>query len=351
LKTLKVENLKLHIIFWGIFIIYELSVSYSFGGQFSSIADYAAHYLLNIGIFYFNAHIVLPSAIRYNKKSYVVLFLLIIAELALYLGLKFLLLNFLFAVNVYVSRPITNTRFFLVESIWRAVYFIGLSTGYWFALSTIKNRNKIADLENINLRNELQNQVLEKTLLATENAYLKSQINPHFLLNTLNFLYNSVSKFSEKIAGSVMLLSDIMRYALTNAGEDGQVMLESEIENISNFIQLNQARFSQQLYVDMQIEGDPEGLRIIPLVLITLTENVFKYADLLNSQYPAKIMIYIEGHSLTFVTQNRKRKSVNYTRHGIGIENVKSRLAMHYKYDLTIEDNDIEYKSILKIEL
>jgi two-component system LytT family sensor kinase len=351
MKTLKFENLKLHLIFWIVFIVYDLAVFFSFGGKFSSFQDYAGHYLLNIGIFYFNAHIVLPNAINYNRKSYFVVPVLIIAELAIYIFLKFLMINLFIKLDVQISRPNTHSWSFVVESIWRAVYFIGLSTGYWFALSTIQDRKRIADLENIKLRNELQNQALEKTLLTTENAYLKSQINPHFLLNTLNFLYNSVSKFSEKIAGSVLLLSDIMRYALTNADEDGKVKLEAELEHINSFIQLNQARFNQKLYIDLVTEGDPDGLRIIPLVLITIVENVFKYGDLTNSLSPAKIGIFIDGDTLTFMTQNLKRKKIYDHGYGIGIKNVKDRLAMYYKYELTIEDNETDYKSILKIEL
>ncbi|WP_183572352.1 sensor histidine kinase [Mucilaginibacter sp. X5P1] len=351
MKTLKLENLKLHVIFWAIFIVYELAVSFSFGGKFTTFPDYAGHYLLNIGLFYFNAHVVFPTAINRKRKSYFILTLLIIAELVLYMLLKFLLTNLLVGFNFQISRLITNTWSFFVESIWRAVYFIGLSTGYWFALSTIQDRKIIDNLENINVRNELQNQILEKTLLSTENAYLKAQINPHFLLNTLNFLYNSVSKFSEETADSILLLSDIMRYALTNADEDGKVKLALEIEHINSFIKLNQARFSQRLNIDFRIDGNPDGLRIIPLVLITLAENVLKYGDLLAGEYPAKIIVLIEGYNLTFITQNRKRKTVHDHGYGIGIKNVKDRLAMHYKYELIIEDSKTEYKSILKIEL
>ena len=79
-----------------------------------------------------------------------------------------------------------------------------------------------------------------------------------------------------------MTLSEIMRYALTNAGEDSKVRLEDEIDNITNFIKLNQARFSQRLCFDYQVTGEAGELRIIPLVLITLVENLFKYGDSLQ---------------------------------------------------------------------
>ncbi len=352
MKTLKFENLKLHIIFWSAFIIYEMVFLYSMDAKFSNLLDYGGHYILNIATFYFNAHILLPNAVNYTKrKRYYLLPLFIIGELILYIFFKYLLYGLYDVLHVQISLPITNGWSFIFQSVYRAIYFIGLSTAYWLALSTIQNRKRIADLETMQLRNELQTRELEKTLLTTENAYLKSQINPHFLLNTLNFLYNSVSKFSDKIADSVLLLSDIMRYALTNADKDGKVMLEAEIDHVSGFIKLNQARFSQKLNINFEIYGDTEGLRIIPLILITLVENVFKYGDLLNSDRPARITILIENNNLTFTTWNLKRKKTYNPGYGIGIKNIKSRLEIYHKYELFADENETEYKSILKIEL
>jgi two-component system LytT family sensor kinase len=351
MKKLKFENLKLHIIFWTAFIVYELSFVYILYGTTSSFGDNLGHYCLYIALFYFNAHLILPTTTIYKKKSYFLVPLGIIAELLFYLIAKGLMYYFFIVFHIPVIPPFTSIREFIASSIFRGIYFVGLSTGYWFAITTFKNRKKIADLETTQLKNELQKQELEKTLLVTENAYLKSQINPHFLLNTLNFLYNSVSKYSEKIADSVMMLSDIMRYALTNADDDGKVWLESELDQVNNFVKLNQARFNQRLNIELITDGSPEGLRIIPLVLITLVENVFKYGDLLNDNYPAKIITTIDNSTLTFITQNLKKKKIVERGYGIGIKNVKDRLAMYHQYELTIEDNETEYKSILKIEL
>lgn len=352
MKILKFENPKGHIIFWAIFIVYELAVIYSLGGRFSNVADYVGHYILNIGTFYFNAHLLLPNTANYSKRSYFIVPLAIISEIIVYILLKLLLYSFYHYAGIQITRPIVNVWFFLIESIWRSVYFIGLSTGYWLALSTIQNWKIIADLENTTLRNELQNKDLERSLLVTENAYLKSQINPHFLLNTLNFLYNSVSKFSDKIADSVLLLSDIMRYALTNADDDGKVMLEAEIDHISSFIKLNQARYDSRLCIDFKVEGKVEGLRIIPLILITLVENVFKYGDLLNKEHPAKIYITVAENKLIFVTENLKRNNAySAGGYGIGIKNIQNRLSLHYVFDFNVNDEANLYRSELTIEL
>ncbi|WP_309333577.1 histidine kinase [Mucilaginibacter sp.] len=351
MKRLEFENLKLHIIFWTVFIVYELTTVYILVGTISSFGDDIGHYILYIALFYFNAHLILPTTTIYKKASYFLVPLGIITELVLYLLVKGLLYYIFYIFHVPVIPPYTSISEFIASGIFRGIYFVGLSTGYWFAITTFKNTKKIADLETIQLKNELQKQELEKTLLVTENAYLKSQINPHFLLNTLNFLYNSVSKYSEKIADSVMTLSDIMRYALTNADDDGKVWLESELDQINNFVKLNQARFNQRLNIELVIEGKTDGLRIIPLVLITLVENVFKYGDLLNENYPARIITTIDGGALIFITQNLKKKKVAERGYGIGIKNVKDRLAMYHQYELIIEDHETEYKSILKIEL
>jgi two-component system LytT family sensor kinase len=351
MKNIRLNNLKPHIIFWAIFITYEVVFIYAIVGRLSSLGDYVGHYFLNIGLFYFNAHFVFECAINEKRKNYFLLVLLIVLEIIIYIILKSGLYYIYDILKTSIYPPYTTPKSFIQQSIWREVYFILLSTGYWFALTTIKNRKKISDLENIQLRNELQNQVLEKSLLSAENAYLKSQINPHFLLNTLNYLYNSIAKLSEEVADSVLLLSDIMRYALTSTDADGKVRLDQEVDNIESFLKLNQARFNQRLCIDYEINGDTYGLRIIPLVLITFVENVFKYADLLNPSNPAKISIQIMGDILVFSTYNLKRKSIQFDSHGIGIENVKSRLDNYYQYELIIDNNESEYKLMLKVNL
>jgi two-component system LytT family sensor kinase len=351
MRALKFSDLKPHIVFWTVFITYELILGYYLANKFSSFWDYVGHYALYIGLFYFNAHIVFSYALNDKRRNYFLLILFIFGEFVLYILLKEGLYYLYHIFNVYIYPADANQKRFLLDSIWRWVYFTFLSTGYWFALTTIKNRAKIADLENLKLKNELQNQILEKSLLTSENAYLKSQINPHFLLNTLNFLYNSIAKFSEKTADSVLLLSDIMRYALTSTDADGKVRLDQEIDNIESFLKLNKARFNQRLCIDYEIDGDTSGLRIIPLVLITFVENIFKYADLLNTTNPAKISIQIIENTLIFCTYNLKRKSVQFDSHGIGIKNVKSRLDAYYQYELIIDDSEFEYKLTLKVNL
>jgi len=351
MKILKFENLKLHLIVWLVFIMYDRVYSCVLRGTIDNLWNYVIYYAINISLFYVNAHIVLPTALSRQKYPYLKLALLAIAEIIIYIILRYLFLDLLIAVHIDPYPPYISNQSFSSNCIIRVVYYLGLSTGYWFGLTTYYNAKKIDELEQIKLRDEIRTEILEKTLLATENAYLKSQVNPHFLLHTLDFLRDSVSKFSEQVAGSFMTLSEIMRYALTGADEDGKVPLESELEHIANFIILNQARFSQRLRVDFIIKGDAVGLRIIPLVLITLVENLFKYGDLLNEAFPAKIIAIIDGNNLTFVTHNLRKKKVTELSHGIGIQNIKNRLAIYHSYELEVDDDGKVYKSTLKIQL
>jgi len=351
MKSIKLESPRRHVVGWAIFILYERAIAYNTYGRFPDFRAVTFYYLIDIIFFYLHAHVVLPQAYKGQKLRYTWLVIMMLVEIAAYVFCKYLYYNILISLQIrpgilYVNF-INFTAFFVI----RLVYLLGLSTGYWFALSALQNRKKIDDLERFRLQNQLEHQELEKTLLTAENAYLKSQINPHFLLNTLNFLYNSVSKFSDKVADSVMTLSEIMRYALTNAGDDGKVRLEDELEHVVNFIKLNQARFSQRLRIDYSIKGEPRDLKIIPLVLITIVENLFKYGDLLNETDPAKITVRIDGNVLTFITENVKKKNVRATGHGIGLKNITERLKMYHDYDLKIEENEQFYRSTLMIRL
>jgi sensor histidine kinase YesM len=350
MKILKFENPQLHVKAWLCFILYERFFVFYYQGTTGTLINGIAVYAINITIFYFNAHIVLPNSVKGSRVNYGKLIVLMAAEVIAYLVIK-LLIVFVFKKFHWALMPhYTTFKLFLYGYLSRLTNLLGLSTGYWFALSTYYNRQKISALEREKLREEIQTQTLRRNLLLAENAYLRSQINPHFLLNTLGFIYNSVLKYSEQVAESFMTLADIMRYALTDSGPDGKVWLEDELANISNFIRLNQARFNQRLQVSFEIDGDPSGLRVPPLILMTLTENVFKYGDLFNKAEPATIATRIDGNLITFATQNSRKKNILEQSHGIGLQNIKSRLA-DFDYSLNIEENDQRYIAILEIKL
>lgn len=341
-----------HIIIWSIFILYEISFV-TLLGVHANVIDYALHYAINIALFYVNvAGFQYIFASRFNKPISIALFISL--ELVVYLLFEygvFILLTHLF--HLGNKRIDFFSRIELFKSVYRGIYFIGFSIGYWFALSVTRQKKIILELENSALRDKMQSADLENKLVLAKNAYLQSQLNPHFLFNTLNFIYNSVRKVSAQGASAILLLSDMMRYSLSDAGVDGKVSLDDETAHIKNFIALNQVRFDKTLNVIFNLKGAFENEKIIPLVLISFIENIYKHGDLTDETFPTLIDISCHNRILKMNCVNKKNRSFNNNGWGIGVANAKARLDTYYtdKYKLEIIEDDYRYEVLLAIQL
>ena len=182
--------------------------------------------------------------------------------------------------------------------------------------------------------------------------FLKAQINPHFLHNTLNFLYAKSLPYSEELSEGILTLSDIMRYALSpSATQDGKVMLKEEIEHVRNVIKINQLRFSNNLNVQFDVNGIVNGATIIPFILITLVENAFKHGDLKSPENPISIDLSVQDHIMKFYCRNKKKTGAKEFSTGIGLDNIKKQLDLTYgnKYDLSVKDEAEFYTTQLTI--
>lgn len=159
-----------------------------------------------------------------------------------------------------------------------------------------------------------------------ELSFLKAQINPHFLFNTLNNIYSLAVRQHENTADSIMKLSNIMRYVTDDVNRDF-VPLQSELDCISDYIDLQRLRLSKKVQVDFTFTGSTEGKRIPPLVLMTFIENVFKYGISSHEQSVITIKLFAEEKNITFFCQNKlfaTERKVERT--GIGLMNTKQRL-------------------------
>jgi two-component system LytT family sensor kinase len=340
-----------HILVWILFIMYESLITIVLAGKFWTPLDYFNSYFVNIILFYVNAHIVLPYS---HKKPLYVTIAFILLELVCSTVLKYSLSEAMLYFRISTDNPFKNMYTGLSYTIWRFIYFMGLSTGYWFALNTIIERNKVSELEKNKLLNQLRNEQLEKKLADSEIAYLKAQINPHFLFNTLNFLYNSSLKISAELSEPILLLSDIMRYALTETPKTGKVNLEDEIDQINTFIDLNQFRFDHNLQLSFNVSGNTSGIMILPLILLTPVENIFKYGDLKNTSHPATIDLVINENHLHLTSTNRKLKSRRHIpSHGVGLKNLKLRLDAYYSdaHHIHVSENEDNFIFDLQITL
>lgn len=193
----------------------------------------------------------------------------------------------------------------------------------------------------------LQNQM-------SELALLRSQVNPHFLFNTLNNIYSLVYKKSEDAPAAIMKMSAIMRYMLYDATTD-KVLLEKEIEYLKSFIELQLLRTRQKDFVTMTIQGTIESHTIIPMLLIPFVENAFKHGN--KNIIPPGIIINlnIEQNRIIFQISNYLRKNSNISRdksRGIGLNNIRRRLDLLFpgKHVLDIWEDQNMYHVKLILE-
>lgn len=203
------------------------------------------------------------------------------------------------------------------------------------------------------LRSEQRNKEIANEKLKAELSFLKAQINPHFLFNTLNNIYALASAQSEHTAPAVMKLSSIMRYVLTEARND-LVPLEKEIQFTSHYIELQKMRLTDKTSIDFTVKGDTAGRQIAPLLLLPFVENAFKYGISTRERSPITILLEIQKDSLYFSICNQKHLSTMLRvsdNTGIGISNTRRRLDLFYEdqYALNIEDKSNDYSVKLKI--
>lgn len=200
---------------------------------------------------------------------------------------------------------------------------------------------------------EAQKMQLEVDKSQANFKFLKSQINPHFLHNTLNFLYAKSLPYSAELSEGILTLSDIMRYALNEAVDnDDKALLKDEIEHVRNVIKINQLRFSNNLNVQFEVNGVLNGTRIIPFVLITIVENAFKHGDLQKPGYPIDIKLNVEQNRLFFYCRNKKKSGPKEISTGLGLDNIRNRLDFAYgkNYRLLIKDEADFYTTELTID-
>ncbi|MHC0439537.1 sensor histidine kinase [Flavobacterium sp. 3-210] len=194
-------------------------------------------------------------------------------------------------------------------------------------------------------------QSVEKEKVKSELAFLKAQINPHFLFNTLNSIYALALKKDDKTPDAVVQLSELMRYIMTNSNYE-VIDLTKEINYINNFISLQKTRLGNTVIVDYKVTGNTFGKQITPLILISFIENAFKYGVNPDQTSEISISIDIKEEQLTLLVSNKKTFSIQ-SESGIGLQNTIERLKLLYpnKHQLKIQDTPEKYVVNLSIKV
>ncbi len=194
----------------------------------------------------------------------------------------------------------------------------------------------------------------EQEKMNAELSYLKAQINPHFLFNTLNSIYSLAIMKSDETPSAVVKLSGMMRYVL-NESTTKFVSLEKEIVYVQNYIDLQKIRFGESIELDFMLDGVSTGKKIAPLMLIPFIENAFKHGVNAEEESVIKINIEISQDNL-FLSVFNKKVTVYISeenKSGLGIENTKNRLELLYpeRHKLSIFDTKDEYLIELSMNL
>lgn len=201
--------------------------------------------------------------------------------------------------------------------------------------------------------NQQQQQVLHQERLEAELKFLKTQIHPHFLFNTLNNLYALTLKASPKAPETVLKLSELINYMLYECTTD-EVQLSKEVKFIRNYVDIEKMRYGDKLDVDIRVKGETHERKVPALILLPLVENCFKHGASETLQLSwVKLTIDMQP-SLTVikVENNKNGERVVQKKEGIGIQNVKRRLDLLYpnRHELKIVNGEETFLVILTIQ-
>ncbi len=334
-------TITIHIIAWGVLLMLPFVATYQVISSFSESSDHISLIpvillgIIFVFIFYFNYFILIPRFLLAKKYLTYITALVLAILTAFLISAVFLNLFNLKPDNIANLNPV----FVKIEPIIRANTFLMLVIAIIASIAlTINNHMRL----------------IEKEKLSAQISSLKSQINPHFLFNTLNNIYATAIDKSPQTADMVDRLSGMMRYTMKDTQNDF-VPLEDEISYINNYIELQKLRLENLVKFDYHVEGNLSGLEIAPMLLIPFVENAFKHG--VNAEQDSNIRIQINAgdSELHFMAYNHKvsHQSETIEHNGLGIANTKHRLMLLYptRHLLTIKDTEHDFLVSLHLDL
>ncbi|MDH3648143.1 MAG: histidine kinase [Saprospiraceae bacterium] len=303
--------------------------------------------------------------VLYNKLTDVTFYALLIYVNLLYLipnylsKKKFWIYVGLLLLSVVLLTPIKiaiQVMLFSDEPSFQ-LYFIRNQSYYFLSMFLIGGSSTLYSIISDWFIHQSEKLELQTQTMQSELNFLRSQVNPHFLFNTLNNLYALTLKKSDDAPQIVLKLSEMMRYMLYECNER-KVSLKREISYLKNYLDLERLRQHDMIDINLNIRGEIKDQKIAPLLFIPFLENSFKHG--LNHQLHhgyVNIDINVESGHLTFHIVNSKTPSQPRQSHrksgGIGLVNVQRRLNLIYpdNYLLRIQNQPNTYSVNLELDL
>ncbi|TAI49584.1 sensor histidine kinase [Flagellimonas allohymeniacidonis] len=350
-RTWSLERVSRHVVYWMFWWVFYTVVNEGIfeNGSYSSWFLFELHVLpLKLSITYFTIYYLFP---KYAKNKGYFTFFVFLIGLTIVGGFIFRAIDYYIISGRIISsksflNEIDDTRFWSFQIAYKTLNLL-------FIVSLVLLIKYIQ----LQFEQERKNKALMTQKLETELNYLKHQLQPHFLFNTLNNLYGLIITKDENAGKIALKLSEILSYMLYDSN-DKEIPLEKELTCISDYIELEKLRYGDELTVTYNVEGTAHHQKIAPLILISFVENAFKHGPSgeLASCWIA-ISVTIERDILSFSVENSIQKEpVETTKEparilsGIGLANVKKRLELIYgeSFDLSTTEKDT-YKVELTI--
>lgn len=334
----KTRQVLLHIIVWVAIITLFVYIGTNVNKVHTTVVVFVYYGIINISIFYINYLLILPTFL--DRKKYLWCALAMLALVFVFSFVKCGLAYYFYDIILIrgAKKHVMNFWDYYFSAAFVSCSFIFLSTTLKFVTDWFMNDKIKGNLENEKLVSEL--------------AFLKSQINPHFLFNSLNNIYSLAYQKSEKTPEAVLKLSEIMRYMLYESNENKVPLLE-EIRYLKNYIELQKLRFKDKAYINFEVDEDMQDQKITPLILISFVENAFKHGVATDKENPITIVLNVSSNKLFFQVINKRNNQNKDETGGIGLQNVKRRLDLLYKgqYRLHIEEDKDIYNCELYLNL
>ena len=342
LKILK--KLPLHLLFWVI-VWFFFSSFFSVGSKNENFIFWFSSILSAIAIAssYVFVYYLIPNFLIAKKHRQFVLYTFYAGVFIVCAVLMTVVFGFVFFYNLEFQQmpALTKNSGVILVCV---LLIIVLTSAFKILKDTYKSLDEKKTLQNKFLQTQLQ-------LKEQELKFLKMQIHPHFLFNTLNTLYGFALKKSEKAPEMILKLSSLLDYILYQVDKP-LVLLQDEIRHIEDYVSLEKSRFQESLQITFNKDLIDEKLEIAPMLLLPFVENAFKHGTQIDGVVAVNINLKVDENELNFTIENSAKNNKN-SKKGIGLENIKKRLEMLHpkKHFLEILQEDKVFKVNLKIPI
>ena len=334
----------LHVIFWCAVLLF---FTYFFGIGSNNFDDTLVYSLflmpITISLTYVCIYALIPNYLITKRYFHFILYSIYTLIISAYLVMVSIFFSLIYLSNFEYSHmnPITGNILFVMTSIYLVTFIVSA-----FKLMKLNNiaSKKTKTLETKILETQLK-------LKEQELKYLKMQIHPHFLFNTLNTMYGFALKKADETPEMILKLSNLLDYLLYQVDKPF-VPLMDEINHIKDYISLEQMRFNDTLEVNLSDDSCSDNIKIAPMLFLPFVENSFKHGKIKDGKLTIDIAFKCKNNSIHFSIKNSHSKT-GIIKSGIGLDNIKKRLELLYKnqFDLNIIENDHFFEVQLKLSL